>query len=200
MVYHAGMGNVLGLDISTTYTGIALIDERMTERGLHDGSNIIDLDHIDFKGCDSFWDKARRVRDYFNDKRANVEQWKNIDRLFVEQSLQSFRPGLSSASTIVTLAKFNGLVSFFAMEAFGKEPVYVAANTARKACGIKLVRSASAGGKNHKEQTFSFMEANDLSGVKWPTKQRSDKLVDWSRDVTDAYVVAKGGLLSLPIL
>jgi hypothetical protein len=38
------------------------------------------------------------------------------------------------------------------------------------------------------------MAKNDLKDFSWP-KKKSGKIVDWSRDATDAYVIAKAASL-----
>ena len=35
-----------------------------------------------------------------------------IEKIFIEENLQAFRPGFSSAKTLMTLARFNGIVSY----------------------------------------------------------------------------------------
>lgn len=117
-------------------------------------------------------------------------------RIILEEPLMGFRPGMSSAQTITTLMRFNGIVSFIARSVFKQEPEYINAPHARKLCGIKLQKTAIGGPQ--KEQVFAYMAANDLKHVTWPVK-KSGQSVDWSRDATDAYVIARAAQISGPI-
>jgi hypothetical protein len=41
-----------------------------------------------------------------------------------------------------------------------------------------------------KEQVFKYMAEHDLQHVQWPLK-KNGSAVDWSRDATDSYVIAR---------
>ena len=176
--------HVLGLDVSTSITGVCLIDVDETPDGT--GNHVIVLDHIEFKKCKTLWEKADVVSAYLSALHINSNHSDMI--VAVEEPLLGFRPGASSATTIASLLRFNGIVSYIARGAFNVEPQYVSAPHARKLCGMKL-HKPSIVGKSHKEQVFEHMSQNDLSYMKWPLK-KNGKLVDWSRDATDAYVIA----------
>lgn len=183
----------LGLDISTTVTGIAVLES--DPQAEH--PKILLLDHIEFKGCETLWEKVDVVDQYLSEVATRVlgpvPRIRKFDRMCIEESLQSFRPGFSSAATIVTLAKFNGLVSYLGRKRLGLEPTYIASGTARKRCGIKVQRTAAAGGKNAKQQCFEWCMAGPLKQHVWPLKKNGDPK-DWSHDVTDAYIIARAGL------
>lgn len=179
---------VLGLDVSTSITGVCVLEKT------DDEPNIILLDHIDFKECKTFWEKVDKARSFFSSKDFSSAT-KGIDGVFIEESLQSFRTGMSSAATITTLAKFNSLVSYFARETFSMDPNYIAATSARKLCGIKVQKTAIVG-KNAKEQTFEWAMNGPLQHVKWPLKKNGQPK-DWSRDATDAYVIARAGIAQI---
>lgn len=173
----------LGLDVSTSVTGICLIDS---------SSKILEIDRIEFKGCSDFWQKADKVKDRLIDIRT-----RNVGNFCValEEPLLGFQKGMSSAATITTLMRFNGIVSYISRDVFGVNPTYIGSAHARKLCGIKMQRTTIAG-MNGKEQVFKYMSENDLKDVNWP-KKKNGKEVDWSRDATDAYVIAKASFLSI---
>lgn len=176
---------VLGLDVSTSATGICIIDPSVpTGPG---GPHIRHLDAILFKGCKTLWDKADEVE-------RKLREFKDvgIGTFALEEPLLGFSKGLSSAGTITTLMRFNGIVSYIGRNVFGVEPTYLSAASARKSCGVKLVKR-SVGGPQ-KEQVFTHMSQNDLAYVDWP-KKKSGQPVDWSRDATDAYVIARAACL-----
>lgn len=184
----------IGLDVSTSCTGVSVVRNNVDPD--NKGSNILLVDRIEFKGCDTLWQKADRIKQDFSrivqtimsDDSTNV-----VTGVAVEAALMGFRPGMSSAATISTLQKFNGIVSYIARDMFHVDPSYIAAAHARKVCGVKLQRTSTCG-KNGKQQVFEHMQANDLSFVKWPTK-KSGAPKDWAYDATDAYVIARAGSL-----
>jgi hypothetical protein len=173
------MSKVLGLDISTSCCGCCL---------LHD-EKIIVVEGIEFKKCNTMFEKADVVAEYL---KVLWQATGPIDRLCVEEALLGFRPGMSSAKTISQLMRFNGMVSYIARNVYRTDPEYVSASHARKMCGIKMQKTAVAGPQ--KEQVFSYMTEHDLKDIVWPLT-KTGKVVAWSRDATDAYVIAKTGNL-----
>lgn len=223
---------ILGLDVSTSVVGVCIVDS--TVEPDDKGSHILLLDRIEFKGCKTLMEKANTVEVCFEDI---CERTPPVGRIVLEDALLGFRPGMSSAQTISTLAKFNGIVGFIAMRVFSEarhrknspekhwmsgslsdvnwperghfipegrrifigddiEPEYIGSTHARKLCGIKLIRTAVGGPQ--KEQVFAHMATNDLKHVKWPFT-KSGKVVPWSRDACDAYVVARAAQINGPI-
>lgn len=174
---------ILGLDISTSITGVALLESVSGAE-----PKIIVLEHIDFKDCDTLWDKVDKVQLHFEEFFKKHQ----CDAFFVEESLMMFRPGMSSAATIATLQKFNALVSFTLRNILKKDPNYIAATSARKKCGIKIQKT-SACKKNAKQQTFEWCVAGPLASYQWPTK-KSGEVKDFAKDETDAYIIARAGL------
>ena len=193
---------ILGLDVSTSVVGVCVVDS--TVEPDDKGSHILLLDRIEFKGCKTLWDKADVVSQYMDDLirgSFDDEDKKHLlgiyaDRIVLEEPLMGFRPGMSSAQTISTLMRFNGIVSYLARRTFKQEPEYIGSAHARKLCGIKLTRTAVGGPQ--KEQVFTHMAANDLKHVVWPVK-KNGKQVDWSRDACDAYVIARSAQVNGPI-
>jgi len=175
---------ILGLDVSTSVTGVCLLDA--DAKSFIDGGHILHLDRVEFKKCKTFWDKADLIALEFD---SILKKFPGSYRVALEEPLMGFRAGMSSAATITTLMRFNGIVSYIARDVFKVNPEYIASSHARKLCGIKMQRTSIAG-INGKEQVFKYMQENDLSHVKWPTK-KSGEPVDWSRDATDSYVIAR---------
>lgn len=179
---------ILGLDVSTSVTGICILDP--SKIPITSGSHIICLDRVEFKKCKTLWEKADLVAFKFYEL---LKKHPGTYRVALEEPLMGFRTGMSSAATITTLMRFNGIVSYIARDLFKVDPEYISSATARKLCGIKLQRTSIAG-INGKEQVFRYMRENDLSHVNWPTK-KSGEPVDWSRDATDSYVIARAAML-----
>jgi len=194
------MSIILGLDVSTSVTGVCVVDSAIAPD--EKGSHIIVLDAIEFKKCKTLWDKADVVSKYMSDMvRGSFDDRSRMplcpDRIVLEEALMSFRPGMSSAQTISTLLRFNGIVSFIGRNIFKCEPEYIGSAHARKLCGIKLLRTGIAGPQ--KEQVFKHMAEHDLKHVVWPVK-KSGKIVDSSRDSCDAYVIARAASVNGPVL
>jgi len=177
--------SVLGLDISTTYTGVVVLEK-------NDPPIILTLDHIEFKKCKTLWDKVDVVKSYFEAAKKKPE-FANVRSIMIEDPAKKFSMGKSSATTIVTLARFNGLVSYLVREVFGMDPEYIAASAARKAVGLKMQQKKKCG-LTHKEQTATHIMSNDLKHITWP-KKKSGEVVDWSYDVIDAFVIAKAAII-----
>ncbi len=182
----------IGLDVSTSVTGICVVRNDVLPDDK--GSNIVIIDHIELKGCDTIWDKADLIKSEFKSiiQRILADDPINVvSCVAVEAALMGFRPGMSSAATISTLQKFNGIVSYIARDVFHIDPKYIAAAHARKVCGVKLQKTSKCG-KSGKQQVFEHMMSNDLSHVKWPAKKNGNPK-DWAYDATDAYVIARAG-------
>jgi hypothetical protein len=179
---------ILGLDVSTSVTGVCVVDPDLQPDGT--GSHIAHLDRIEFKKCVTLWDKADRVK---QDLLVLKAKFPSISGFALEEPLLGFSKGMSSAATITTLMRFNGIVSYIGREAFGLEPTYISAASARKLCGVKLQKTSVAG-IPHKEQVFKHMCENDLKHVTWPLK-KSGVPADTSRDMCDAYVIARAACL-----
>ncbi len=166
---------ILGLDISTSITGFTVLNE--------DGS-VLHNESIDLrsKKLESMFDKATVIKNRF----IEIKNLYNITQVYVEQSLNAFRPGLSSAQVILTLGKFNGIVSWICYEVFSKEPIYIGASTARKSVGIKVEK-----GQNAKEIVLSHV-LNTVPSFKVEyTPKGNPKPGTYDR--ADSYVIAKAG-------
>lgn len=184
------MTTIMGLDVSTSVVGVCILNSDIQPND--QGDHILLLDHIELKKCKTLWEKADVVQTYLCDINEKfVQQMLKIDKILVEEALLAFRPGMSSAQTISSLIRFNGIVSFLARSVLRQEPEFVSAAHARKLCGIKLQRTGIAGPQ--KAQVFKHMSENDLKHVVWPLK-KSGKIVDWASDATDAYVIACSGI------
>ena len=123
---------ILGLDVSTSVTGATILDKK---------GNIVYNEAWDTRKFKNFFEKIKHVEKYINQLHSDGF---GIERVYIEQSLQSFRSGFSSAKTLSTLASFNGVVSWLVYRILQIEPQYLAATSARKLCGIKVPRGTKA--------------------------------------------------------
>lgn len=127
---------ILGLDISTSITGLTIVDDK---------GKIIYMEAIDTRNPNKFkdlFDKVKHIRNRI--EHVMVEYGSHIKEIFIEQSLQAFRPGMSSAKTLSVLSKCNGMVSWICFQFFAIKPQYIAATSARKLNGITIPRGSNA--------------------------------------------------------
>tara|TARA_R110000824_G_scaffold260108_1_gene448767 strand:+ start:31351 stop:31875 length:525 start_codon:yes stop_codon:yes gene_type:complete len=166
---------ILGLDVSTSITGATVIDNK---------GNVVLCEAWDTRKYKSFFDKAS----YINGRLTNVRIDFPITKIVIEQSLQMFRSGFSSAKVLTLLSKFNGVVSWLCYNTFGLEPEYVSASSARKSCGITIRR-----GQKAKPLVLKFVLDNvDGFEVQYT---RSNNPKPGSYDRADSYVIAQTGYL-----
>lgn len=179
------MQRVIGLDVSTSITGVCILDA--SQEVFESVRDIVTLTHVDFKKCNSFWEKV----DHIESELSNLDL-SNISHVFIEEPMMSFASGQSSAQVIALLLKFNGLTSFMIRKLTSVEPTYVSAASARKASGVRVMRT-SACGMCAKDQVFKHMSETQLKHITWPLK-KSGEPKNFARDEVDAYVVARGGM------
>ena len=164
---------ILGLDISTSITGYTILDH---------GGNILTCDHIDLRKEKNFFKKIQIVRKCLEDLEGEYP----IEQVYVEQSLQSFRSGFSSAQTLSLLSKINGIVSWLCYNMFYGEPKYLAATSARKLCGIKIPK-----GQKAKAVSLQFVVDN-VPGFEVQYTRHGNPKAGYA-DRSDSYVIAKAG-------
>lgn len=180
---------ILGLDVSTSCTGWSLVDG--------DG-RLIDQGFVLLQKLPSSYKKAAAVEELLR----LIHAGNKIERIFIEENLQSFRRGFSSAKTLSTLARFNGIVSLLSYQVFSIEPDHVNVNSARRTLGIKLVKAKKCG-ISTKDQVLAWARSQvSAHSFDWPIKQlksgpRKGQRIDdpGCYDIADAYVVARTGAL-----
>ena len=165
---------LLGLDISTSITGATILDK--------DGK-ILFNEAWDTRRFKNFFEKAK-----FVEKKIQELNYP-IQKIYVEQSLQSFRSGFSSAKTLSTLSRFNGVVSWLAYRILRVEPEYMAASSARKLCGIKIPK-----GQKAKQVVLNYVVDNVPDVLIEYTKHGNPKPNCY--DKADSWVIAKAGYTS----
>ena len=167
---------VLGLDISTSITGYTLID----------GDKIILNGAWDTRKYKDFFEKVIHVKAGLEE--IHKQYGKQIGAIYIEQSLQSFRSGFSSAKTLSTLSRFNGIISWLAFDQYKTKPEYLAATSARKLCGIKVPR-----GQKAKQVVLNFLVDNEPAFVLEYTRNGNPKPECY--DKADSIVIAKAGAI-----
>ena len=162
----------LGLDISTTTVGYALVNK----------STIINLGFLDLK---KYTDLSEKAWHLYN-KLCDEVELTSVDKIIVEDSLSGFSRGRTSQQTIIKLAKFNAIVCFLLEHQLQKKPILVNATTARK----QLFGKSRVKGKTAKD--FVKEQITKLYNINKFMKTTKTGLWDKrNMDAMDALVVAK---------
>lgn len=168
---------ILGLDVSTSITGATILDST---------GKVVHCTAWDTRKFKNFFKKVEHVEERINQLRKDGYK---IEKIYIEQSLQSFRSGFSSAKTLSTLARFNGVVSWLVYRILRVEPEYIAATSARKACGITVTR-----GQKGKQVAMQYVVDNVPDVTITYTKHGNPK--PHCFDMVDSWVVARAGWLA----
>jgi len=167
---------ILGLDISSSITGFALVNA--------DTSELLLYDHIDLRKKKCIFEKAKYVKEYL----SNIKSSANITHIYIEQPFTFFNSGGSSAKTMAILQKFNGIVSWLCWDLFNIKPIYIGATQARKTYGVKVPR-----GKKAKLVVLEHvLKAEETFSIEY-TRHNNPKAESYDR--ADAIVIAKAGAI-----
>tara|TARA_R100001594_G_scaffold110714_1_gene145460 strand:- start:5824 stop:6351 length:528 start_codon:yes stop_codon:yes gene_type:complete len=165
---------ILGLDVSTSVTGATILDNE---------GKVVYNEAWDTRKFKNFFEKVKHVEKCINQLHSDGF---GIERVYIEQSLQSFRSGFSSAKTLSTLARFNGVVSWLVYRILQTEPEYIAATSARKTCGITVSR-----GQKGKQVVMQYVLDNIPEVTISYT--RNNNIKPECYDKADSWVIAKAG-------
>jgi hypothetical protein len=166
---------ILGLDISTSITGYTILD----------GQTVVKCDMLDLrkKKYVDFLDKSEAARQLMQDLKKQYP----IEQIYIEETLNVLS-GKSSAHVIMTLNRFNGIVSWLAYEHLGIKPQYISSRQARKSVGISIPKGADA-----KTCVINFLLANEPQFKVEYTSHGNP--VPGTSDRADSLVIAKSGHL-----
>lgn len=177
---------VIGLDISTSVTAYSIMN---TELPL--GQRLLKSDGIHLSKIKDSYRKSCKVRETF----LEIDNEFKIDKIVVEESLQSFRMGMSSAKTLSALTRFNGIISFLAEDIFQTDCERINVNSARKRLSIKIDKKSDISSKDQVRNWV--MTHEDFLSFKWPTKtlksgpRKGQTVYDTScQDIADSAVMA----------
>ena len=178
---------ILGVDVSTSITGFAIVADEL----------LVYYGSIDLRKYKNVFDKTiaikEKILDLYEMYQCNNDDSMRmgnsdypIEHIYVEQPFTFFNSGGSSAKTMATLQKFNGIVSWLLFEIFEIRPEYVGATAARKHAGIKVPR----GQKAKKVVLEHLLETEPAFKIEY-TSHGNPKPESYDR--ADAIVVAKAG-------
>lgn len=167
---------ILGIDISTSITGFAIIDN--TGKIMFSEACDLRRDKTFFSKCLTIRAKIIDILEAYNGK---------IKHIYIEQPFTFFNSGGSSGKTMAALQRFNGVVSWMVYECFEIEPNYVGATQARKLVGIKVPR-----GEKAKQVVMEHLLANEPDFTIEYTNKGNPKPQEYDR--ADALVIARAGM------
>ena len=176
---------ILGVDISTSITGFAIVAD----------DKLLYYDSVNLKKYKNFFEKAEVIKNKLMDifeayqcdnEFMNGDSPYPIEHIYIEQSLHMFMSGKSSAKTLSTLHRFNGVVSWLLYELFEIEPTYIGASTARKHAGVTGLR-----GKKAKEAVLQFLLDTEPAFKVEYTRHGNPRPESYDR--ADAIILAKAG-------
>ena len=169
---------IIGLDISTTVTGIAVLKD-----GILVYSEAVKT-HNRNKYPNTF-----SIAECVVDSLKDIKNKYKVDHIFVEENLKSFSSGFSSAQTLIKLAKINVLISYLSYKTFDTMPQSIAPTTARKKIGLKVPKGIK--GDETKKLILNWVCEKDPTFVYDLTKAGNPKPGTYDR--ADAYVIALAG-------
>ena len=123
---------ILGLDVSTNRTGWAIINDKQ---------ELVDSDFYKTKPKTPLEERATALKDNVLEP---IMKLHDITEIRIEEPFMMFSGGKTTARTMSSLQRFNGMVSLIAHQLLGKPPTLVGATTARSRCGIKVPRGTKA--------------------------------------------------------
>jgi len=177
---------VLGVDISTSITGFAIVTDNV----------LVYYDSIDLRKHKGFFAKTiaikEKLMDIYEMYQLNNEDSTPgnsefpIEHIYIEQSLHMFMGGKSSAKTLSTLTRFNGVVAWLLFELFEIEPEFIGASTARKTVGIRVPR-----GEKAKQVVLKYLLDNEPTFKVQYTHKGNPKPESYDR--ADAIIIARAG-------
>ncbi len=177
---------ILGVDVSTSITGFAIVTDNV----------LVYYDSIDLRKHKGFFAKTiaikEKIMDIFemyqlnNDDKLGGDSEYPIQHIYIEQSLHMFMGGRSSAKTLSTLTRFNGVVAWLLFEMFEIEPEFIGASSARKQVGIKVPR-----GQKAKQVVLKYLLDNEPTFKIEYTSKGNPKPESYDR--ADAIIIARAG-------
>jgi hypothetical protein len=176
---------ICGLDISTSTTGVCVLDEN---------EQLVVLDAIKLTSTKlkTMWDKA----DHVLEQLKQIVGDRKIERVFVEANAKMFTKGFSSADTLMTLAKFNGIISYLSHKTFNAEIIDVNVSSARKAIGFK---NNKADKRSTKDKVFEYVSTTHpefpwKKHIAKTGKSQGQEVFDVEmKDACDSWVIVCGG-------
>ncbi len=170
----------LGLDISSSKIGIALLDKE----------KVVISDVLKFKSNLSLEERAVQ----FERRMREIDAHHVVYDVYVEQPAIMFRGGKTTAFTMATLQRFNGMCCYVLNQIFEMEASLVNPNSARSVLGIKVPRKVP--GKEKKKAIIENISERFGEQFQYNLTRQGNPQPG-TDDRADALVVALAGPLLL---
>ena len=170
----------LGLDISSSKIGIALLDEE----------NILISDVLKFKSNQTLEERAAQ----FERRMREIDTHHVVFNVYVEQPAIMFRGGKTTAFTMATLQRFNGMCCYILSQIVDMEAALINPNSARSILGIKVPRKVPS--KEKKKAIIENISERFGDQFKYNITRQGNPQPG-TDDRADALVVALAGTLLL---
>ena len=170
---------ILGLDISSTMIGAAVIDPTT--------GDLVHCKGWDLSKIDNSYTKYETVGSELYALRREYE----IEHVFIETALKRFVPGRSRADTIIKLAKFNGVVSWLCFSELELEPTFINVNTARSLYGLSFPRGTK--GPQRKKMVIQAVIEREKTSFPYEMARGGKNYKRGTDDRADAVVIARAG-------
>jgi len=123
--------NILGLDISSSKIGIAVLDT---------ADNILVSETIRLKSSMPLEERALK----FETRMREIEKHYTPMCVFVEQPALMFKGGKTTAQTMAKLQRFNGMCCYIVYSVFDMVPTLINPRSARSKLGIKVPKGSDS--------------------------------------------------------
>lgn len=175
--------------MSTSNVGICIMDTEQPQR-----HRVVLARGIPLSKEKGLYAKSCRVRETI----LEISSSHKIDVVAIEESLQAFRRNMSSAKTIRTLNRFNGIVSWISRSELDAPVVPGNVISVRNKIDLKIIKKSE---KSTKEQVFEWVSKHpDMLSFEWPKKimksgpSRGEIRKEiFCYDIADAFVMALWG-------
>jgi len=174
---------ILGFDISTSITGVSVLD--------YDGNIVLqEAIILNTKGKKrSLYEKA----DLVVEKIKKIKEKYNIEHVFIEDRLINVDNKRKNTKVLAMLVEFNGMISWNCYNLFKQEPIHLHPSSVRSLAGFKKNTSSK---DNVKIQVVNFLldKYNKKFIVEY---KRTGSYKDHIYDIADSIMVSLAGLKTL---
>ena len=171
------MNVYIGLDISTSKIGVAILSEKR---------KLLETKLIKLKKDTVLEERTRQM---IMGLVPLISDKKVVD-IFVEEPASIFSMGKSSAHTISKLQRFNGMCCYALSILFNRIPKLIPVRSARKSVGIKIKR-----GDNTKLEVIKWVKQSYPKDFIYENTRHGNPRPG-TDDIADAVVVALAGINS----
>ena len=171
------MNVYIGLDISTSKVGVAILSEKR---------KLLETKLIKLNKDDELEDRTKR----FIMELVKVLPGRRVLGVFVEEPASIFSMGRSSAHTISKLQRFNGMCCYGISILLNRIPELIPVRSARKSVGIKIKR-----GDNTKLEVIKWVKQSYPKDFIYENTRHGNPRPG-TDDIADAIVVALAGINS----